>query len=449
MARARLGHDARLESLLEAVPDAMVVVDPAGVILLVNRHSEALFGYGRGELVGRHIELLVPTALRPGHVAHRDHYVAHPTIRSMGIGLELAGRRRDGTQIPVEISLSPVDTKNGLVVIAAVRDITDRRVARDREWMASTMENSDDAILSQALDGHITSWNAAAERLYGYAASEALGMAFSVLVPPGHGNDLAEILGLVTLGERVEHYETSRISKGGRLIDVSVSASPVRDSLGNVVGVSTIARDITRRKKAEATIRVLNAELESRVAELRAVNDELQDAQRLLLHRTLHDALTGLPNRILFLDRLEHALADSVRTGCRLAVYFIDLDGFKRVNDVLGHAAGDDLLRAVAARLSEAVRPGDTVARFAGDEFLVLTAAISGALPVVRATADRLLAALLDPPLHADGESVTASIGVVVSRDGVAPEQLLSEADAAMYQAKRAGRARWELLGSD
>ena len=449
MARVRLGDDTRLESLLEAVPDAMVVVDPTGVIRFVSRHCEALFGYGRGDLVGQHIEILVPMALRRGHLADRDAYLAHPTTRPMGVGLELVGRRRDGAEVPVEISLSPVDTKNGLVVIAAVRDITDRRVYRDRERMASMIENSDDAILSQGLDGAITSWNPAAERLYGYAASEALGMAFSVLVPPGHGNDLAEILGLVTLGERVEHYETSRISKNGRLIDVSVSASPVRDSLGNIVGVATIARDITRRKNDEATIRVLNAELENRVAELRAVNEELQDAQRLLLHRTLHDSLTGLPNRVLFLDRLEHALADSVRTGSCLAVYFIDLDGFKRVNDTLGHSAGDDLLRTVAARLSNVVRPGDTVARFAGDEFLVLTVGTGGALPVVRATADRLLGALLDPPLGVGDESVTASIGVAVSRDGIVPEQLLREADEAMYRAKRAGRARWEMLGAD
>jgi diguanylate cyclase (GGDEF)-like protein/PAS domain S-box-containing protein len=449
MARARLDDDARLESLLEAVPDAMVAVDPTGAIRFVNRHAEVLFGYDRGGLVGLPIETLVPTALRQVHVGLRSGYLAHPTTRPLGSGLELSGQRRDGIEVPVEISLSPVDTTDGLVVIAAVRDITDRRIYRDRERMASLIENSDDGILSESLDGAITSWNPAAERLYGYTASEALGMAGSALIPPGHGDDVAEIIGLVTRGERVEHYETSRISKEGRLIDVSVSASPIRDPLGNLVGVSTIARDITRRKKAEATIRVLNAELENRVAELRAVNDELQDAQRLLLHRTLHDSLTGLANRILFLDRLEHALADAVRTGCCLAVYFIDLDGFKQVNDTLGHAAGDEVLRAVAARLSDVVRPGDTVARFAGDEFLVLTVGTSGALPVVRATADRLLAALLDPPLGAGGESVTASIGVAVSRDGIEPEQLLREADAAMYQAKRAGRARWEMYGSD
>jgi len=163
----------------------------------------------------------------------------------------------------------------------------------------------------------------------------------------------------------------------------------------------------------------------------------------------LHDPLTGLPNRTLFLNRLEQSLAEAVRSGHPSVVYFIDLDGFKRVNDNLGHSAGDRLLREVAARLSAVVRPGDTVARFAGDEFLVLTAGTVGGLPVALALADRMLGSLLHPPLQAGGETVTASIGLTVSRESAKPEQLLQEADAAMYHAKRAGRARWELFGSE
>src|SRR5665647_715194 len=169
----------------------------------------------------------------------------------------------------------------------------------------------------------------------------------------------------------------------------------------------------------------LNAELTDRLAELSKVNGHLQEAEHLLTHRTLHDPLTGLPNRTLFLDR----------------------DGFKRVNDTLGHSAGDRLLREVAARLSSVVRPGDTVARFAGDEFLMLTIGVHDGLPV--ALADRLLGSLLHPPLQAGGENVTASMGLAVSREGEQPEQLLHEADAAMYRAKRAGGARWELYGAE
>lgn len=191
----------------------------------------------------------------------------------------------------------------------------------------------------------------------------------------------------------------------------------------------------------------LNAELTHGLTELRKVNGNLREAQHLLTHRTLHDPLTGLPNRTLFLDRLDQSLAESVRSGRPIALYFIDIDGFKRVNDTLGHSAGDRMLREVAARLSSVVRPGDTVARFAGDEFLMLTVGAEDGLPI--ALADRVLASLLDPPLQVDDETVTASMGVALSGEGVRPEQLLNQADTAMYHAKRAGGARWELFSAE
>jgi diguanylate cyclase (GGDEF)-like protein len=191
----------------------------------------------------------------------------------------------------------------------------------------------------------------------------------------------------------------------------------------------------------------LNTELSGRLTELRRVNAKLLDAQQLLTHRSLHDPLTELPNRTLFLDRLDHSLAEAVRSGRRIAVYFIDIDGFKIVNDTFGHQAGDELLQEVAARLSAVVRPGDTVARFAGDEFLMLTVGTQ-AEPNV-ALADRVLASLLDPPMRVRGETVTASMGVAVSAEGDQPEQLLHEAGSAMYRAKRAGGARWVLFGAD
>ena len=190
----------------------------------------------------------------------------------------------------------------------------------------------------------------------------------------------------------------------------------------------------------------LNSELTGRLTELRKVNINLEETQNLLTHRTLHDPLTGLPNRTLFLDRLDQSLAEAVRSGRHIAVYFIDIDVFKRVNDTLGHRAGDQLLREVAARLTAVVRPGDTVARFAGDEFLMLTVGAEDGLPV--ALADRVLTCLLNPPLRAGTEIVTASMGVAVSSQGILADQLLHQADAAMYQAKRAGGARWKLFGS-
>ncbi len=273
--------EAKFEGLLEAAPDAMVGVDRSGVIRFVNRQTELLFGYPREELIGQVIETLVPESFRKAHPERRAGYFAHPATRAMGAGLDLSGRRKDGTEFPVDISLSSIETEHGLLVTAAVRDISERRRAeQDVHRMAAIIESSDDAVVSKTLDGIITSWNPAAERLYGYTAGEAEGMSASFLIPPGQPDDVADILERVGRGERVEHYETRRMSKSGAVIDVSVAASPIRDVHGNLVGASTIARDITERKRAEATIRELNAELENRVeqrtAELKEAVEDLE-----------------------------------------------------------------------------------------------------------------------------------------------------------------------------
>src|SRR5665648_97008 len=239
--------------------------------------------------------------------------------------------------------------------------------------------------------------------------------------------------------------------------DPSVVFRPTSTGVPVLVGLNTtegssgslrclIVTDLSQQKAQQQQVHRLNAKLTSRLAKLHRINSDLEAAERLLTYRTLHDLLTGLPNRTLFVNRLEQSLAAAARTGHLVAVSFIDLDAFKRVNDTLGHAAGDRLLQEVAERLSAVVRANDTVARFAGDEFLVLTIGATSGLPAT--LADRLLGALHEPPLRAGAETVTASMGLAVSYEGVAPEQLLREADAAMYHAKRAGGARWELFGS-
>jgi diguanylate cyclase (GGDEF)-like protein/PAS domain S-box-containing protein len=161
-------------------------------------------------------------------------------------------------------------------------------------------------------------------------------------------------------------------------------------------------------------------------------------AQDALTHRALHDPLTGLPNRALFADRLEHALTDAHRTGLRSGLVYLDLDGFKHVNDTAGHAAGDELLQQVAARLRQCLRPGDTLARLGGDEFAVLCPGSSGAATVV---AERLLHALRAPVVLAAGTyCVSASLGVTLTLPQDSADTAVQRADAAMYAAKRSGK---------
>jgi PAS domain S-box-containing protein len=193
-------HTADFESLLEAVPDALVGVDRDGVIRCINRHAESLFGYDRDDLVGQPIETLVPESSRPGHPAHRERYFAGPRTRRPGLDREattdqkpvvspacLHGRRRDGTVFPLNLSLSRIDTDDGLLVIGAVRDMTDRESASKKgdrmSRMAAIARFSGDAIISVGPDGIITSWNPAAERMYGYSCDEMVGRSGWFMAP--------------------------------------------------------------------------------------------------------------------------------------------------------------------------------------------------------------------------------------------------------------------------
>src|SRR5919108_2858365 len=262
-------------SFLEAVPDAIAAVDETGTIVQVNSQTEHLFGYQHQELIGQNIELLVPERYRRQHQGHRDNYTAHPKIRRMGAGLDLYGRRKNGSEFPVEISLSPVPTKRGILVLSAIRDVSDRKRTEEelrrahqelerrtdqqlREYqnrLALIVDSSEDAILGKDLDGFITHWNKGAEHIYGYTAEDMVGKPISLLVPKNQPNEISDIMQKIRRGENVEHYESIRVTKDGRHLNMSISVSPIRDSTGKVVGASTIARNITAQKRAEEQLR--------------------------------------------------------------------------------------------------------------------------------------------------------------------------------------------------
>ena len=239
-------------ALLEAAPDAIVVVNQIGAIVLVNAQAEKLFGYRRDELIGQPAKILVSENFRNQHNQQHSRFLATPQERPTMAGLELFGLRKDGTEFPIEIRLSPLDTKEGVLVSSAIRDISDRRrTEEDLRRLASIVACSDDAIVGKTTEGIITSWNTAAERIYGYSASEAIGQPVTMLVPLDRADEVSPLLERLKRGETVDHFETVRLRKDGKEVPMEVTVSPIRDALERIVGASTIGRDITVRKAAE------------------------------------------------------------------------------------------------------------------------------------------------------------------------------------------------------
>jgi PAS domain S-box-containing protein len=240
---------------VEAAPNAMVLVNSDGRIVLANAQAEKVFGFSRAELLGQAVEMLIPERFRTAHSENREQFSAAPQTRSMGAGRDLFGLRKDGREIPIEVGLNHLTTAEGSFALAAIIDITERRRAEEATRnLAAVIESSDDAIISQDLMGTIRSWNQGAQRIFGYSAEEMLGRSITSLLPPERWGEEEEILQRLRRGERVDHFETVRLTKDGRHIHVSVTISPIRDSAGQVVGASKIVRDITERRRLAADL---------------------------------------------------------------------------------------------------------------------------------------------------------------------------------------------------
>src|SRR5438552_3767609 len=229
----RRSGEQQFGALLQSAPDAVIIADADGRIVLVNKQTEELFGYEADELLGKPVEMFLPERFHERHVGHRGGYAANPETRPMGAGLELAGRRKDGTEFPVDISLSAIETESGRLMTAFVRDITERRAVEiAMRQLPPIVESSDDAIIGKDLNGSILSWNRAAERIYGYTADEVIGRSVSILVPPGQSDELAGILNRLKRREEIDELESQRLRKDGTVIDVSLKFSAIRDAGG-------------------------------------------------------------------------------------------------------------------------------------------------------------------------------------------------------------------------
>ena len=662
-----------LAAVVDSSNDAIVSNRLDGTIMSWNPAAERLYGWTATEAIGQSIEMIVPEGL------HEEFSMLSGRLAQGGRvdHLETTRIRKDGSDVAVSLTISPICSSDGLAVgISCIaRDVTDRqRSEQARAQLAAIVEGAEDAIVSVDLRGYVTSWNQGAERLYGYSAAEMVGRFYGEIMVGDALEDFKRLFAKAAAGERISQHETLRPRRDGTMIEISVSLSPIFAPDGSIVGVSAILHDITERRRRERELSASRALLERtqrvgriggwisgaaldapstwtsetfrifgiaersnlttadffarvhpedlprvRAAQLSAIArgdrfeheyrivrpdgtqrwvlevadvvadgsgtlvemtgvvqditdrheaeekvrgierrlrllaessrdlifhyrilpdpafefvspasvaitgytpdelyaqpeliDRLVDpaergrrlermlsgrvekagdvelvrkdgssiwvGQRLntvrgasgqvigvegiirdiseqkaaelrLEHEVLHDPLTGLPNRVLLMDRIEQGLSRGARDHALVAVLFVDLDRFKLFNDTRGHDRGDAVLMAVAKRLVERSRGADTVGRFSGrDEFVVVCEKLHVATDATK-IAEHTLSSF-STPFEVDGEEVhvTASIGIATGGAGESADKLLRDADLAMYRAKDRGRARYEVF---
>ncbi|MDP8969251.1 MAG: EAL domain-containing protein [Actinomycetota bacterium] len=407
--------------LFDAIPKPMWVFDARTLRFLeVNSAALTHYGYSRDEFLAMTI-----ADIRP----HDD---VEALLRCLSEGEQgvchdggvWRHRRKDGSIIEVHITSSALTVAGRAARLVVAEDVTEqRRADAEREGeqrFRSVFAHAPVAAATVSGEGRFLQVNAALCELTGYSETELLSRTLTLIAHPDDVAAAAQTV-MQVLGDHHAraHVELRLVRRDARVVAVLVAASAVHGGSGQAQYVIVALQDITERKAAEDR----------------------------LAHRALHDSLTGLPNRELFVDRLDQALRRLERRDACLAVLFVDLDRFKLVNDSLGHAAGDQVLVAVAARLRAVLRPHDTIARFGGDEFTILCEDLTEQ-EAVHDIARRILDAVAAAE-SVDGQKVflSASVGVAVSASGdVAGEVLLRDADSAMYRAKERGRNRHEVF---
>ena len=335
---------------------------------------------------------------------------------------ESVHRRKDGTLVDVEVSVSGVELDGQKCIFALSRDITVRKRAEESLHItASVFANSQEAILITDANNNILDVNPAFTGITGYSREEVMGKNPRLLSSGRQGKAFYTQLWKTLEQEGNWRGEIWNRRKSGEVYAELLSISAIRDEAGMVQRYVAAFSDISHIKEHEAEL--------SRVAH--------------------YDALTGIPNRVLLADRLQQAIAQTSREQGMMAVCYLDLDGFKPINDTMGHEAGDQMLIEVARRIGNTIRGGDTVARLGGDEFVVLLLDLEKGEECVT-TLERLLNAIAQPITFKNkASSISASIGVsIYPLDHEDPDTLLRHADQAMYVAKQSGRNRFHIYDS-
>ncbi len=424
-------------ALFESAADAIVVVDGSGTILLANAACGLLLRLDPASLRGRSVDTLVPERFR-AHAELRKRFAVHPVARPMGRGIQLFARRADGREIPVDISLSPFTLAGLSYVACAIRD--QRGVSRGPDALrvqATALQSAANGVVITDRDGTITWVNPAACVITGYSAEELVGRHTRILKSGRHEPEFyADLWRTVTRGDSWSGTIVNR-RKDGSEYQEEQTIAPVLDEAGVITHFIAIKQDVTEQRRVQAELERAHRELAARVTQIEDLNAQLRE-------QAVRDPLTGLHNRRYLEQTMKRDISRARRSGETLVVAAIDVDHFKSVNDVHGHAVGDRVLLQLADVLLSKVRSSDLVCRVGGEEFVVVMprAEIPGALKRAEEWRVAFAARAVD---GRDGASVraTISIGIALFRDpSESFASCLKRADEALYAAKNAGRDR-------
>lgn len=404
------------KQIFDSTPDGVLIVAPDGKILFGNPAAETLFDYPPRGLEDLPVERLIPERFWETHAQHLKDYFEHPSPRAMGNGDKLLGVRHNGEEFYVDVMLAPVQFGHHSAALCIVRDITPQILIQQKQQIANLVFSSaQEAISITDVHGVITAVNPAFEKVTEYTEQEVLGQRMSILKSGRHDAAFYR-----TMWDTIQQTDAWQgiiwnRRKSGEEYQEWLSIRAVRSLRGLITHYIGISADMTRINHAETP-----------------------------QERHAHfDVLTGLPNRLLFQSRMEQALAEAQSAHVPFAVLFLDLDGFKEVNDRYGHSAGDQLLIAVADRLGKLIRQNDTLARFGGDEFVGLLTKTDPAK--LKRICHRFIEACHQPFWleHAGEIHIGLSIGwALYPQHGSDVSTLMHRADQALYQAKRNGKGR-------
>ncbi|MEW6983771.1 EAL domain-containing protein [Colwelliaceae bacterium 6471] len=402
----------QLSQVVEQSPVSVLRTDTNGVIDYVNKKFEQISGYSRQDVIGKK-----PNILKNEAPEHQEFEQLWSTISQGKIWVgEFHNRKKNGGMYWEKATIGPIKNMDGDVThyIAIKEDISQLKEDEKRLRLASTVFRcATEAVMVTDANNRIQMVNDAFSEITGYEADEVIGHDPSILKSGHHDDAFYKTMSESLLNQDIWEGEIWNRRKNGEIYTEWLAITTIRDDLGQLEGYVSLFSDITKRKENEVRIRF----------------------------QANFDTLTGLANRNLFTDRFSQALKHAERNKQQVALLFIDLDGFKHVNDTLGHSKGDDLLRDVATRIVESLRNSDTVARFGGDEFAVLLPDSAG-VPELESIATKLQTSICSP-FTLDGHEayVSASIGIAFyPNDGNDIETLIRKADKAMYKAKALGR---------